>query len=169
MSMGLLQRLLGKREPEAQMFARETKRVEKLAMDAVIAAERKLGHEPQDVSHLKCGYDIESRIPETGKLRFIEVKGRIKQAETITVTKNEIMTALNKLNDYILALVEVPPSKEFGENDAWKAKEHSSSYIVDDGCKIFYIKQAFQKEPDFDVTSVNYNLRELRERSQKPA
>ena len=43
----------------------------------------------------KCGYDIESRILETGRLQFIEVKGRIEVADTVTVTKNEIITALN--------------------------------------------------------------------------
>ncbi|MDY6896458.1 MAG: DUF3883 domain-containing protein, partial [Cyanobacteriota bacterium] len=167
--VGLLQRLQGKRESFAQMFARETKRVEKWAMDAVIAAEKKLGHEPQDVSSLKCGYDIESRIPETGMLRFIEVKGRIEGAETVTVTKNEIITALNKPNNYILALVEVPPSEEFSAGDAWKVKERSSSYKVeDDSCIVSYVRQPFQKEPDFGVTSVNYNLKELKQRGQKP-
>ncbi len=134
-----------------------------------MAIEKKLGHEPQDVSSLKCDYDIEFRIPETGKLRFIEVKGRIKEAETVTVTKNEILTALNKPNDYILALVEVPSSEEFGAGDAWKVKERSSSYQVgDDSCIVSYVRQPFQKEPDFGVTSVNYNLRELKQRSQKP-
>jgi hypothetical protein len=167
--IGLLQRLQGKRQPEAQMFARETKRVEKWAMDAVMAAERKLGYEPQDVSSLKCGYDIESHIPETGTLRFIEVKGRIKGAETVTVTKNEIITALNKPENYILAIVEVPPSEEFSAGDAWKVKEQSSSYKVgDDDCIVSYVRQPFQKEPDFGVTSVNYNLKELKQRSQKP-
>jgi hypothetical protein len=167
--VGLLQRLQGKREPKASMFARETKRVEKLAMDAVMAAEKKLGHEPKDVSSLKCGYDIESRIPETGTLRFIEVKGRIKGAETVTVTKNEIITALNKLEHYILAIVEVPPSEEFNAGDAWKVKERSNSYKVrEDSCIVSYVKQPFQKEPDFAVTSVNYDLKELKERSQKP-
>ena len=33
----------------------------------------------------KLGYDIESRIPNTGKLRFIEVKGRSAAAATTTV------------------------------------------------------------------------------------
>ncbi len=166
--VGLLQRLQGKREPQAQMFARETKRVEMFAMNAVMAAESKLGYEPKDVSSLKCGYDIESRIPETGVLRFIEVKGRIKGAETVTVTKNEIITALNKPEHYILAIVEVPPSEEFSAGDAWKVKERSSSYKVrDDSCVVHYVRQPFQKEPDFGVTSVNYNLQELKERSQK--
>ena len=108
--MGLLQKLQGTSESKPQMFARETERVEMLPMNVVMAAEKKLGHEPKDVSSLKCGYDIESRIPETGALRFIEVKGRIEGSETVTVTKNEIITALNKPDNYILAVVEVPPS-----------------------------------------------------------
>ncbi len=167
--IGLLQRLQGKRQPEAQMFAQETKRVEKWAIDAVMAAETSLGYEPRDVSSLKWGYDIESRIPETGMLRFIEVKGRIKGAETVTVTKNEIITALNKPENYILAIVEVPPSEEFSAGDAWKVKERSSTYKVgDDDCIVSYVRQPFQKEPDFGVTSVNYNLKELKQRSQKP-
>jgi hypothetical protein len=182
--VGLLQRLQGKREPKASMFARETKRVEMLAMNAVMAAEKKLGHEAKDVSSLKCGYDIESRILETGTLRFIEVKGRIKGAETVTVTKNEIITALNKPEHYILAIVEVAPSEEFNAGDAWKVKEpspeshsgacalrkeRSSSYKVgEDSCIVRYVRQPFQKEPDFGVTSVNYDLKELKQRSQKP-
>ena len=151
--IGLLHKLQGKNQPKAQMFARETKRVEMFAMNAVIAAEKKLGYEPKDVSSLKCGYDIESRIPETGALRFIEVKGRIEGAETVTVTKNEIITALNKPDNYILALVEVPTSEELTEgNDS----------------NVYYLRQPFKKEPDFGVTSVNYNLKELKKRSHKP-
>nr|WP_237743504.1 DUF3883 domain-containing protein [Pleurocapsa sp. PCC 7319] len=152
-AIGLLQKLQGKSQPKAQMFARETKRVEMFAMNAVIAAEKKLGHEPRDVSSLKCGYDIESRIPETGALRFIEVKGRIEGAETVTVTKNEIITALNKPDNYILAVVEVPISEESTDRD---------------DANVYYLRQPFQKEPDFGVTSVNYNLKELKKRSQKP-
>jgi Domain of unknown function (DUF3883) len=34
------------------------------------------------------------------------VKGRISGAETVTVTKNEILYSLNKPDDYILAIVE---------------------------------------------------------------
>ena len=50
--------------------------IERLAMAAVMAAERRLGHEPRDVSAEKKGWDIESRDGATGHLRFIEVKGR---------------------------------------------------------------------------------------------
>ncbi len=67
-------------------------------------AERRLGYEPRDVSEENRGYDIESSIPGTGRLRFIEVKGRINGARTVTITKNEILTGLNKPDDFILAI-----------------------------------------------------------------
>lgn len=53
----------------------------------------------------KLGCDIESRVQGTGQLRFIEVKGRISGAPTITVTCNEILYSLNKSEDYILGIV----------------------------------------------------------------
>ena len=109
-------------------------------------AEQLLGYIPRDVSADKCGYDIESRIPGTGKLRFIEVKGRVKDASTVTVTKNEILTALNKPEDFILAIVEV-------DGDA--ATTH-------------YIARPFQREPDFGATSVNYDLEKLRNKGVVP-
>ena len=68
--------------------------------------ERGLGFEPTDREFEKLGYDIESRVPGTGKLRFIEVKGRVSGADTITVTSNEILYSLNKPDDFILAIVE---------------------------------------------------------------
>ncbi len=76
-------------------------------MRAVIAAEQGLGYLVRDVSAEKCGYDVESRTPTTGMLRFIEVKGRTVGAETVTITKNEILTGLNKPEQFILAIVEV--------------------------------------------------------------
>ena len=75
--------------------------IERIAMQTVEAIERELGYEPKDVSMVKCGYDIESYVPEDLRengncLRFIEVKGRRANADTVTVSKNEILTALNK-------------------------------------------------------------------------
>jgi hypothetical protein len=32
-----------------------------------------VGYEPRDVSDQKVGYDIKSKVPETVKLRFLEV------------------------------------------------------------------------------------------------
>ena len=60
-------------------------------VEIVMEVERKLGFEPVDRELEKLGYDIESRVPGTGKLRFLEVKGRVSGAATITVTKNEIL------------------------------------------------------------------------------
>ena len=139
---GLLDEESGR--PNPAQFARETEAVERAAMDAVTRAEHELGYEPRDVSAQNVGYDIESRDPETGSLRFIEVKGRAKGAQTVTITKNEILTALNKPESFILALV-----------------------IVDGKyTQCCYVRQPFEIEPDFGVTSANYSLTELWEKGE---
>jgi hypothetical protein len=113
----------------------------------VMDVERSLGYEPVDREFDKLGYDIESRIPGTGRLRFIEVKGRVAGAETITVTKNEILYSLNKPDDYILAMVE----------------------FLDNGShRVHYLRRPFRREPDFGVTSVNYDFAELVVRAEVP-
>ena len=117
------------------------------ARAAVMEIERNLGYEPIDREVEKLGYDVESRVPGTGKLRFIEVKGRISGAETITVTKNEILYSFNKPDDFILAIVEFMP---------------------DDSQRIHYVRKPFQREPDFGVTSVNYNFTELLYKAEEP-
>lgn len=154
---GLLARVRGEREVEPDMFARETKRIELAAMEAVRLAEIALGFVPKDVSAQKVGYDIESGSAESERLRFIEVKGRIVGAKTVTITKNEILTAFNKPEDYILALVEVPGSSSPTTN--------SGGAIVDPDtvakCVVRYAKRPFKREPDFGATSVNYDLDEL--------
>jgi hypothetical protein len=165
---GLLARLKGARRSEPQTFARERERVEAAAMNAVIEAEKALGFDPHDVAEENCGYDVESRIPGTGKLRFIEVKGRIAGAEHVTITRNEILTAFNKPEDFILALVSVPAS-DFPEGDAWKAAEKDGAYATHAGCLVRYLRKPFSKEPDFGVTSVNYAMRELLARASGPA
>lgn len=143
--VALIQHLKGETQQTPGNFAEEKQQVEKLAMEAVMAAERKQGFEPRDVSANKCGYDIESRIRGTNRLRFIEVKGRIRGASTVTVTKNEIITALNKPDSYILALVEVSESTQLSLNN----------------CSLRYVQRPFQQKPDFAVTSVNYSWSEL--------
>ncbi|MCC7230622.1 MAG: DUF3883 domain-containing protein [Fimbriimonadaceae bacterium] len=116
------------------------------ARNIVMEIERSLGFEPVDREFDRLGYDIESRIPGTGKLRFIEVKGRVEGAETICVTRNEILTSLNKPEDYILAIVHY--------NDA--------------GHKVHYIRTPFKGEPEFGVTSINYSVKTLLERAEEP-
>jgi hypothetical protein len=166
---GLLARLQGTRQDDAATFARETQRVERLAMAAVAATEQRLGYEPRDVSRAHVGYDIESAIPGSGRLRFIEVKGRIAGSRTVTLTKNEILTALNKPDDWLLALVEVPPAPDFAEGDAFATgvAEERAAYDVPEGCRVRYVQHPFSREPDFGAVSVNYDWRELWERGQE--
>ena len=135
--------LAGVRETTAEGRAE----VERLAMRVVTEAERALGNVPRDVSAAKLGYDIESRESGTGRLRFIEVKGRAGDAETVTVTHREIRTALNKPDAWILAIV-----------------------LVRDGYarETRYLRRPFRAEPDFDAVSVTYNLRELLARAETP-
>ena len=51
---------------EAAVSAEARKKMELLAMQMVMEAERKLGNEPRDVSAEKCGYDIESKVEGFG-------------------------------------------------------------------------------------------------------
>lgn len=88
---------------------------------------------------------MESKIPaklrdaDGTTLRFIEVKGRAKGATSVTITKNEILTALNEPEQFILAIVEV---------------DGDSTHTV-------YLKKPFHKQPDFAATSVNYDIADL--------
>jgi len=93
-------------DPEgAESHARETTMVERLAVDAVLRVEHALGHHPTEMHHNNPGYDIES---DTGtNLDFIEVKGRVVGGKTFVLTRQEAVTALNKANHSVLALVEV--------------------------------------------------------------
>ena len=83
------------------------KAIELAAMQAVMAAERALGHAPVDVSAQKIGYDIASHDPRSGHLRFIEVKGRIDGADSVMITRQEVITSLHEPEKFILAIVSV--------------------------------------------------------------
>lgn len=142
---GLLHKLTAKPMPDT--FGQgDRQSVEYAAMNAVIHIESDLGFRPRDVSAEKCGYDVESFIPDNMRqrlnsyaLRFIEVKGRQKGATTVTVSKNEILTALNKPDEFILAIVEVDGDKT-----------HT-----------IYLKHPFKNAPDFTATSINYDIQDL--------
>ncbi|MDR0481697.1 MAG: DEAD/DEAH box helicase family protein [Cellulomonadaceae bacterium] len=95
-------------DPEgADRHARETQRIERIAVDAVLRVEHALHHHPEEKHHSWPGYDIESRTP-TG-LDFIEVKGRVEGGSTFELTRQEAVTALNKQYHSVLALVRVHP------------------------------------------------------------
>jgi hypothetical protein len=143
---GLLAKIAGRTVPQPATPA-DTLASAARARAVVREMERALGYEPIDRELEKLGYDIESRVPGTGRLRFIEVKGRITGAPTVTVTKNEILYSLNKPDDFILAIVEFVDSVSH---------------------RVHYIRSPFQREPDFGVTSVNYDFAELLERASAP-
>lgn len=164
---GLLARLKGERKETGGLFARETKRVEEAAMAAVMVAESCMGNTPRDVSVEKCGWDIESRDQATGTLRFIEVKGRINGSTTVTVTKNEILASFNKPEHFILAIAVVPPSDGAPASDPWKIHEPENPFGTDDGIRLYYIRQPFDREPGFAEVSVNFSLDHLISKGQQ--
>lgn len=138
---GLLARLRGE-SPAWVADAAARARIERIAMEAVIAAEAARGHAAKDVSAEKCGWDVTSWPPvvdgRLGDARLIEVKGRAKGATTVTVTKNEILAGLNKPEQYLLAIV----------------------LVAEDGTPEgpFYVAQPFSQAPDWAETSRNLDL-----------
>jgi len=114
----------------------------------IMDTERRLGFEPVDREADKVGYDVESRVPGTGKLRFIEVKGRVSGAPTICVTRNEILYSLNKPEDFILAIVE---------------------FLEGGSHRVHYVRNPFKREPDFGACSVNYDFKALVEAASPPS
>ena len=149
---GLLRKLGGEPAPDpiTAAFSADPEarsRIELLAMNAVRLAEEARGCRVVDVSAQKCGWDITSYAPAVdGKLpesRHIEVKGRIKGASTVTVTKNEIFHSWNQGAKYHLAIVLV------GEDDSIDGPH--------------YISHPFKEEPPWGASSVNYDLKVLLE------
>ncbi|MDP1826612.1 MAG: helicase-related protein [Archangium sp.] len=123
-------------DPEARA------RIEWLAMAAVRKSEEGRGCRVEDVSAQKCGWDLTSYPPAAeGKLpeaRHLEVKGRIKGATTVSVTRNEMICGLNQEDKFALVIVLV------NENDSTDGP--------------FYVRNAFEQEPGWGVSSVNYKL-----------
>lgn len=141
------QGLLAERQGETQFSvdAQARARIEQLAMQAVMDAERAMGHQVFDVSDQKCGWDLTARPPANpdGSIlpdRHIEVKGRAKGQSTITVSRNEIIYGLNQAEKFWLAIAIV-------EGDSVEGP--------------YYVQKPFTSEPDFSVASINYNLEEL--------
>ena len=146
------QGLLAQRRGEISITvdADARKRIERIAMQAVIAVETGLGHTVKDVSAEKCGWDITSQPPKTSEkltpARHIEVKGRAKGQTTITVSRNEIIYGLNQTEQFILAIVLV-------DGDNYEGP--------------YYLKNPFTQEPEFGVASINYDLEDLLSRAER--
>lgn len=148
--IGMLNKLMGKDvlDPKARQMIADTQASAARARKVIMDIEKGLGFQPVDREFERLGYDIESHVPGTGKLRFIEVKGRVAGAETITVTKNEILYSLNKPEDFILAIVEFTSDTEHN---------------------VYYLREPFSRAPDHDARSVDYGFAELIARAKEPS
>ena len=145
--VGLIARMTGRSLLRTKSTI-DTQAVAARARSIIMEIERGLGFEPMDREFEKLGYDIESKVPGKGTLRFIEVKGRASGEDVLTVTKNEILYSLNKPDDFILGMVE---------------------FMNDGSHCVHYLRRPFRREPDFGVTSVNYNFGELLGRASVPS
>jgi len=152
---GLMSKLRGDEpsDPVAASFAADAaarKRIEILAMNAVRRAEEARGCHVVDVSAAKCGWDLTSYPPAVdGKQpspRHIEVKGRIKGAGTVCITRNEMLYAFNQGDKFLLAIALVDQSDTV------------------DGPH--YIRNPFDREPAWGVASINYTLADLLARAE---
>lgn len=125
------------------------KRTELMAMASVMTAERALGRVPRDVSAQRgLGYDIESADPKDGSLLFIEVKGRRAGAVDVSLTKNEVLAALNSAERFRLAIVTI-------DGDQVSAP--------------VYVKDFDFGQPAFAQTSATYSLDALLKAGGPPA
>ena len=120
-------------------------------MKAVTEIEKSMGHGIEDVSASECGWDLSACPPiADGKqvdVRHIEIKGRAKGADTVTITRNEMLYALNQSDKFILAIVQINDDESV----------HS----------VHYIKKPFNVEPPWGTSSINFVLDELLERGEQ--
>ena len=146
---GLLTKLRGETPSPFSIDAAARAKVERLAMAAVTAAEQAMGHVVKDVSAEKCGWDLTAHLPATDdqlpQTRHIEVKGRAKGQDIITVSRNEICTALNQADKFLLAIVLVDGDTIEGPH---------------------YVRNPFTQEPEPGAASVNFELAGLLEKAR---
>ena len=132
---GLFLKLLGKSVSAVDVAAR--KRIELCAMKAVTDAEKALGNIVYDCSKENKGWDIESTVPSTGEVRYIEVKGVSHITKEVTVSRNEWLKGHNLGNKFLLAFV-VVNGDGYGEPS--------------------YIRNPFTNQPDATDTQKSMNI-----------
>ena len=146
--------------PEAAVGDELSKReTERRAIAAVLAAEAAAGWDAVDLNEERPnhpGFDIRSSRTEGAvtSFRYLEVKGRLAGAATVTVSRNEILTSLNEPDRWILALVAVAPDAN-GDRD-----------------RVRYVPGPLDVGSEdrlFEVTSVNFNWASLWARGVPPA
>ena len=102
---GLLDQLA---EAQPTLSPGDTKETDRRAVDAVMAAERKLGREPREMNHNNPGFDIMSRNPTTGVQYYIEVKGHKPTTPEIKVGLRQVRQGKQHPERFRLTVVEVP-------------------------------------------------------------
>ena len=150
---GLLRTLQGETASCSSAFSADPaarSRIEQLAMHTVRQSEEARGCHVVDVSAQKCGWDITSYPPaiegKQPESRHIEVKGRIKGATTITVTRNEMLYALNQADKFVLAIVQIDENEQI------------------DGP--YYLRNPFDVEPGWGVSSINFEIKEFLKKAE---
>jgi len=127
------------------------KRIEQIAMDAVTEIEEAKDCRVEDVAAAKCGWDITSYPPEVEGIqpesRHIEVKGRANGAETVTISRNEMLYALNQKDKFVLAIVLI------NEDDSVES--------------VHYLKRPFDTEPPWGTASINFKLNDFLKRGER--
>ena len=154
--IGLMRQLPGEGLEEADPFSADPmarSRIERIAMQAVRQAEESRGCVVVDVSGQKCGWDLTSYPSPVGgkpvEVRHIEVKGRVKGAPTITVTRNEMIYAMNQADKFHLAIV-----------------------LVDDDGSVegpHFVRNPFDAEPAWGISAITFEIKALLARAQAAA
>lgn len=117
-------------------------RIEQLAMRTVIRDQQAKGCRVVDVSADRCGWHITSySLANVGGSQPDPLHIEPKCANTLTVTRTEILYTINQGNKFELAIVFVNPD--------------------DSTERPFYITNPLQREPDCGPASVTYNIRKL--------
>jgi hypothetical protein len=106
---------------------------------------REINHWARRANELAAG--TSRRSTPQGVTRHIEVKGRHVDADTVTVTANEVLEALNQGEKFLLAIVRVDGGTVDGPH---------------------YIRAPFTKELEASVIRVNYAVKDLLARAKPP-
>ena len=102
---GLIDQLEG--EPASNIDPKVAQETDRVAVAAVMAAERGIGREPEEQTHNNPGFDILSTDPATGKVFQIEVKGHRPRTAEIHVRARQIRQAKQNPERFRLAVVAV--------------------------------------------------------------
>ena len=109
-----LQRLLGLRIDPPRLDPTKTKlveqtdvrdRIDRIAVDAVIAIEQRLTHQAEERAHQNRGYDVHSVSTDKQHMFYIEVKGKGPNKREAQISRSQIELALEYPERFCLALV----------------------------------------------------------------